>query len=164
MSSARNWLRAGKHETLRALMRMAGWLAGAGCMAGLTACYGPPSLPPPHDPTVVLLDFSYTPASPVRVGDTLTLHATLNHTTHAGWMSAVFKNFKFVSVDLLDDGLPPDDLADDGVYSGRITWGPELGNGKGLRVFAELQWFDDYEGQTRDAPPLTVLPAEEGGQ
>ena len=143
-------------------MRLAGLLSGCGCAVAVTACYGVPSLPPPHDPTVVLLDFSYTPASPIHVGDTLTLRATLNKHMHAGWMQAVFKNFKFASVDLLDDGVAPDDLAEDGVYSGSMSWEPELGNGKGLRVFAELQWFDDYEGQQLDAPPLTILPAEEG--
>jgi hypothetical protein len=127
------------------------------------AAYGEPYIPP-HDPTVVLQDFSYTPASPIHVGDTLRLTATLNHSTDAGWLQAVVKHHKLAAVDLRDNGIPPDETDGDGVYSGELTWGPELGDGKGLRVFGELTWLDGFEGQTLEAPLLTILQAEGGEQ
>jgi hypothetical protein len=147
---------------LRPLVRLLGLLSGCGCAVAVTACYGVPSLPPPHDPTVVLQDFSYSPASPIHVGDTIQLTATLNHHTSAGLLQAVFKHHKLAVANLNDRGEAPDTLPEDGVYCGQLEWTAELGDGKDLRVYAELLWFDDYDSLLRDAAPLTILPTEEG--
>lgn len=147
----------------RMLVRLAGWLAGGSCAAALTACYGAPPTPEPHDPTVVLQDFSYSPPGPIHVGDTLRLQATLNHSTQAGWLQVVFKKPELASVYLADDGLSPDAAPADGIYTADFTWEARLGDGKDLPVWAELVWDDGFEGQHRDAPPLTILPPEENG-
>jgi hypothetical protein len=128
---------------------------------GAIVTCGAYGMPIPHDPTVVLQDFSYTPASPIRVGDTLRLTATLNHTTYAGWLEAVFKHHKLAAVQLRDDGTAPDEVDGDGVYTGELTWSAELGDGKDLPVWVELNWDDGFAGQRQEAAPLTILPTEE---
>jgi hypothetical protein len=149
-------------NTLKWLVRVAGWLSGCGCAVVVTACYGTPGPPQPHDPTVLLQDFSYTPASPIHVGETLIMQATLNKPMYTGWMQAVVKKPELAAAYLNDRGEAPDVTAGDGVYTGELEWTAALGTGVGLPVYAE-QWADDTAGQRRDGPALTVLPQEEGG-
>jgi hypothetical protein len=141
---------------LRLLMVLAALLSG-GAFVNCGA-YGAPS---PHDSTVVLQDFSYTPASPIHVGDTLRLTARLNHSTYAGNLQAVFKHHKLAAVQLRDDGYGPDETASDGEYTGELEWGAQLGSGIDLPVWVELNWEDGWEGQRLSAPDLTILPGEE---
>ena len=67
------------------------WRAWAGvCLIitgtpALVACYGPPYIPPqPHDPSVELTDFTYEPASPIKLGDSLVFRLSANKPTTAG--------------------------------------------------------------------------------
>lgn len=138
-----------------------------GCpMYGVYAMYGPEpayGIPtPPHDPTVQITDFSYTPASPIRVGDELLLVVELNKPTGAGYVYAAIGNLPSATPTLRDDGLPPDTQPDDGRYACSMLWGPGLPLLDAAPVTAHLAWFDGAPDLTRDAPPLTVLPAEEG--
>lgn len=156
-----------RHQILRGawarpLLRLAGWLAGVGCMAGVTACYGAPYVPLPHDPTVTIDHFTYTPASPIHVGDTLTLTATLNHPTNAGWLQATVKKPSLAQGVLYDNGIAPDSAPGDGIFTGTLEWSPPLDDGVGLPVWVELLWDDGYPGLQLGGPPLTILPPEVG--
>jgi len=124
--------------------------------------YGIPTPPLPHDPTVRIEGFSYTPASPVHLNDTLTLQAHLNKPTEAGYMQVVVKKPSLAVSYLNDAGYEADAVAGDGVFTGELAWTAELGTGKGLPVWVELRWDDGAEGQQLDGPPLTVLPEEVG--
>jgi len=122
----------------------------------------PPDPPPPHDPSVVLLDFSYTPASPIHMGDALHLTATLNKPTAAGIVFVDIGDPWRITLFLNDYGASGDAVAGDGVCSAYYEWDAWGGTGSDLPVVAELSWLDHTPGQTLDGPPLTVLPAEEG--
>jgi hypothetical protein len=112
----------------------------------------------PHDPTVSIESFSYTPASPIHRGDKLVLQATLNKPTEAGYVRAVVKKPELAVGFLNDWGRPPDAVAGDGVFTGELVWKFELGAGSSLPVWAELQWSDGAPSLKLDGPPLTVLP------
>ena len=158
-------------KLLRLAMRLCGMVSMA--LAGAAGCTGVPAYGvvypmygpavPPHDPSVVLQDFTYTPASPIHVGDQLTLQAHLNKPTEAASLRAIVKKETLATCYLNDAGMPPDLTEGDGVYTGALVWTRELGTGKGLPVWVELSWMDGAPGQTLDGPPLTILP-EEGGQ
>lgn len=129
---------------------------------GGQALYGPPPIPLPHEPDVTITDFSYTPASPIHLGETLTFSATLSRHTDAGWISAVVKKPELASAYCNDLGLAADAAPGDGIYTGTLDWEPPLSTGTSLPVYAELVWEDGAPGPTLDAPPLTILAAEEG--
>lgn len=146
----------------RPLLRF-GTLAAA-LLSGIssTGCdrmmYGMP--PPDHERDVTITDFSYSPASPIHVGDTLTFRATLTRPTAAGFVCAVVSIPEAVRVRCNDEGLPPDEVAGDSVYSGALVWDSALGTGSEQLVYAEIKWYDGTWWPPRSAAPLTVLPAE----
>ena len=119
-------------------------------------------LPPwPHDPTVTLDSFSYSPVSPIHVGDDLIFRAVLNKPAVGATLVASVDQPSPAACYLNDQGSPPDEHANDGVYSGQANWVSERGPAANLPVWVELSWMDGAPGQTLDGPPLTVLPAEE---
>lgn len=133
----------------------------AGCQGGqvlITDDYGVP--PPPSHPTVKLTDFTYTPASPIHVGDTLTLTAVTTLPLAGGSMSAYLPTTVNSSVHLMDDGQPPDLLAGDGIWAGERVWTEDMGTPTDRSVqliFSTPGYFD----QATSGPKLTVLPAED---
>ena len=129
------------------------WIAGCH-MPGGQLDYGVQT--PPHDPTVELIDFSYTPASPIHVGDTLTFSAKLNHHSEAADLVVRLGEPPVEMAALRDDGSPPDLKANDGVYAGKLVWTPELGPAADLLITFQLLWFDGPPYIERTAPPLTV--------
>ena len=131
------------------------WLP-AGCAQ---AAYGVP--PPPDHPTIVLTDFSYTPATPIRVGDTLTLTAVTNQPVSDALVLAYFAVPTGGGIELKDDGQPPDAAAGDGIWTAEQAWTAEMGPVEAGAVEASLLFSADYMWQTRSAPPLTVLEEEE---
>ena len=137
-------------------------LALSGSVFVNCAAYGEP--PPPHDKHVTLNQFSYTPASPIHIGDALTFTATLNKHTDAGFLRVEVGNPVAHSLWLADDGSGADAVAGDGIYSLRVSWPEQSGTGENLPIQVRLIWWDSYPGQQLDGPPLTILPAEEGGQ
>jgi hypothetical protein len=155
-----SWRVIVRSATLAAAL-LSGTLFTACPLYGPVAMYGPP--PVPHEPDVKITDFSYTPASPIRSGDTLTFRATLSRHTDAGWISVAVRKPELIRIGCNDAGFPPDETAGDGVYTGALLWDGALGTGEGLGVYAELRWNDGAPGQILGGPPLTILP-EEGGQ
>jgi hypothetical protein len=142
-------------------------------LAGATACgnginsgtarplYG--MGPPEHDPSVVLQDFSYTPASPIHVGDALTFTLRLNHPlvrTDAAWLNVELGNPSLAGLKLKDEGLAPDSVAGDGIYSGSFYW--TLSSTDEIIPTAKLHWRDGAPVQQLSGPPLMVLPKEQG--
>lgn len=124
--------------------------------------YGAPMPPPlPHEPDVVLQDFSYTPASPIHAGDTIRFTARLNRHTEAGAVRVAVGEIGG-GIELYDDGNPysGDAAAGDGVYATRVYWQTQYGVGENLPVWFRLDWDDGAPGQMLSAPPLTVLPEE----
>jgi len=141
-------------------------LGGGGPAYGVSyPMYGMEPTPgPPHDSTVVLEDFSYTPASPIHVGDSLRFTATANHTTDTGYVVAIVDEgqYDYHAAEMRDDGQAPDDVAGDGVWRGELAWLPEFGTCSKALVTVYLHWYDYTEGLSLLAPKLTVLPEEAG--
>lgn len=139
------------------------FLAGCGWfdMPGARSMYGVYLPPWPHDPTVTLDSFSYTPASPAHVGDELVFRATLNKPANGVYLRAAIGQPERELCSMNDYGIPPDVTAGDGAYAGWVTWVAEAGTGEDLPVWVELEWDDGAPGQTLSGPPLTVLPEEE---
>ena len=136
---------------LTLLALLGGSAAGCSCPA-----YGTPFTPPPHDPTVQLIDFSYSPPSPIHLGDSLTLTARLNHYAEGCELDARYGDPIVYLAPLYDDGYPPDATARDGVYTGMLVWTPQLGLGENMPVSLKLEWYDGTPGITRNTAPLTV--------
>ena len=157
---------------MRRALRHLGLLA-LGMLAALTGCnppvgmavYGPP--PVQHDPTVEVTDFSYQPASPAHVGDTLRFTATTN-APFFGWEGEIrvvigneqtgpLVGYDSATLEVLlnDYGWEAD------VAQGELEWLAEYGPQQELPVAAHLWWTDGYMTEAVFAAPLTVLEAEE---
>lgn len=134
-------------------------LAGCKSIEPPRAMYG--IIPSPEHPTVRLVDFNYTPASPIRVGDTLALTAKTNLPISDAAMHAYLPAAVNPGVELRDDGQPPDLMAGDGIWSAERVWTAEMGEVESGPVWALLEFSEPYRGQELSAPSLTVLPAEE---
>lgn len=133
----------------------------AGCKGGqvsITDDYGVP--PPPSHPTVVLTDFTYTPAGSVRVGDTLKLLATTNLPVADASMR-VHVSPVGEKVILNDDGEPPDEAALDGTWTAQYTWPQEEGPAADAYFRASLRFNEYYMWQSLTTPRFEVLPAED---
>lgn len=115
------------------------------------------------DPTVVLLDSSYAPPSPWRIGSEVSASATLNHAPGPGYLPELWLYVAAQPVlQLRDDGVPPDTVQHDGAWHGRRTLAPGDPLGPDLPVRVRLTWGDFTSAQELSAPPLTILPPEEG--
>ena len=149
---------------------------GLGLVALLAGCpntysvgvYGMP--PAEHDPDVEITDFSYTPATDVHVGDTITLQVTLNKPAEidAGFIGIYTGNVSdILDISLLeayalnDYGYGADQTALDGVWTGEYTWPDPPGAVTTLPFFVRLNWYDGYATDYFRGPDLTVLPVEE---
>lgn len=133
----------------------------AGCPAPLFyGMYGPQPAygvtPPPHDPTVAIADFSYSPASPIHIGDTLTFTATLTHAAPGNVLQVVAGEQPVNFVLLRDDGWAPDTHANDGVYRGTLLWKASFGPVTSLSLKVQMTWYDGSPGGEHAGPPLTV--------
>jgi hypothetical protein len=166
------WRVVWRVATLTAAL-LSGTLFTACPLYGPVAMYGPQPAygitPPPHDSSVVLQDFSYTPASPIHGGDTLLLTAQLNKPTEAAYLDVNIgtpahpvTGYPTLTIYLRDDGVAPDATALDGVWSAELPWAGMPAPLADLPVTAELHWQDGYPGQHLDGPALSVLPEEEG--
>lgn len=163
---------------MRRALRHLGLLA-LGMLAALTGCsppvitplYGPP--PVEHDPSIEFADFSYQPASPIRIGDTLQFRATTSKpfSGYEGEIRVVIGDEQLapligsdaptVNVLLNDHGLEADEVEGDGVWTGELVWLAEYGPQQDLPVEAHLHWLDGYVTAPVLGAPLTVLPAED---
>lgn len=128
-------------------------LLAAGCGGGGGADNDP-------DPTVGLTGFTYSPAGPIHVGDEITFTATLNKPSYC-YVLVRLPDGRNLPVILGDSGPtvdPVDNVANDGIYHGKLTWIATCGTGTDLVLSAVLLWPGDLTGLTRAATPLTVLP------
>lgn len=116
--------------------------------------YGMPV--PEHDPSVTLVDFTYTPAGPVRIGDKLLLIAHSNKPFNAGYIEALIGSSRQPFAALNDSGHAPDQTAADGVWTGAVQWQELFPQGQDLPVCVELRWYDGTPGQILSGPPLDV--------
>ena len=103
-----------------------------------------------------IVDFSYTPASPIHIGDTLSFQAELNHATNAAYLEVVIGQPQVNYTMLQDYGWAPDAVADDGIYSGTLQWQPAFGPVIDEPVVVRLRWMDYAPGLELAGPPLTV--------
>jgi hypothetical protein len=146
----------------RALCFAALLLAGVACKY-LLPVYGVPfygSVPPREHPTVKLTDFGYTPASPIHIGDKLTLIAQTNTPVADAQVFAELPAAIPAPTQLLDDGQPPDQAAGDGIWTAEKTWTADMGPVNDGYVSVVLGFFGNYASQTL-TESLTVLPEEE---
>ena len=116
---------------------------------------------PPVHPTVVLTDFSYSPASPIRVGDTLRLEVTTSEPIEHVLVVVQLPSLTDGYVQLQDYGQPPDEVAWDGIWTAELLWTEEMGNPTRGHIEAELHFLGNYTPQFLEGPDLTVLPTEE---
>jgi hypothetical protein len=136
----------------------------AGCWGGgIKALYGPEPLygiqPPPHDPSLTIQDFSYTPASPVAQGSQLEFSAKTSKPTDAAYMTVSVGDPRIDFFPLQDNGVAPDAVADDGIWTGQWTL-PQNQTGT-LPVIVRLEWLDGYRLE-RQGPDLLINDGEGG--
>jgi len=165
MNNLAKWL-------LRAVVML---LAIAGCGSKTQEIYYYPAygdVPPKHDPKVEITDFTYTPASPIRINDKLTFSASLNKSIDSsvarvvaeiGSEAVPLAGYSEVSIVawLNDYGADGDETAGDGIWTTELKWSPDFGAQQDAPVSGHLQWADGYRTDPIAFEPLTVLPAED---
>ncbi|MBN2081611.1 hypothetical protein JW859_05305 [bacterium] len=140
------------------LLTLAGACHSSGTCAGVVADYG--VFPPRTHPTVEFTSFSYTPASPIHIGDTLTVTATTNQAVTNANMHAVLPAQENSSLVLNDDGQPPDVQAGDGIWTGERTWTASMGTSDNGSLVVMLEFANyEYDSQLLYGT-ITVLPEE----
>lgn len=132
--------------------------------APATACHwAMPGIGPLHvvvPITLKIAAFSYAPPSPIRVGDSLTFTAQIPQ----GELSDVHASLSLpggaeMFTLLHDDGVAPDALAGDRIFTGAARWLASYGAGTAaVRVSASGILQGEMAAGTKDAAPLTVLP------
>lgn len=94
-------------------------------MPKVYGAYGPP---PAH---LAVKSFSFAPLGPIHTGDLLTMTAQIepvaNPHVHVYTLLGVPGGFQ---ADLLDDGVAPDQVAGDYIFTGTERWLAEYGTGK----------------------------------
>lgn len=149
----------------RWLLSVVAALAGGSIEMGCAA-YGSPVVI--HDPQVRVADFSYIPAVKAQPGDELTFTVTLNHAARPGYpghpqvqIGSVFHGIAgsppipYIYIALHDDGIFPDAVAGDNIWTSVYTLPADLPAQTGLPVKA-------YYGKCeRGALDLEILPKEE---
>lgn len=151
-----------KHLLAR-LMGLLAVLAGGG--VGCCAAYGP--VVPDPDPQVEIVDFSYQPATTARTGDELIFSVTINQAIRPGYRDTVnvlvgdggtdcaFDGFKGCYVPAADDGIAPDSVAGDLIYTGAWEVPDYLLPQSKIPVVARYGWERD------GGPYLRILPEED---
>lgn len=146
---------------------LAGVLATLAGLQALSSCvkYGP--LP------VYVESFSYQPAGPIHIGDSVTFEARIPRKykvrqifVMAGLPAMERKDIPKIgdwadtfTISLHDDGLAPDLIANDQQYAGSLQWQAENGTGT-AQVVLTVDFHDNEHAQVV-APPLIVLLSEQ---
>jgi hypothetical protein len=150
----------------------------AGCQAsscvplyGIMPAYGvmPPTENP--DPALQLLDFSYEPSSPVADATELTFTVTANKASPAadGVLVDIGENNEQIDFAirgqlrtyLVDNGYPPDEVADDGVFTGLLQLPSQVGPLDNLSVVARVDWWSSATPPEIYGDPLSILAPDE---
>lgn len=128
------------------------------------AAYGPPMVPA-YGVQMVPLEikfYTYTPSSPVHVGDTLTFTAQLEPAQYlqanvaAG--NTVEPFHEWLHVQLHDDGVAPDTVAGDNVFTGSGRWLAEYGTGEMKAHLGVTGFKPEGAAAGHTELPLQVLP------
>ena len=148
--------------TITFVRRWLGWLAliTSGCMVMTCAAYGMPE--PKGDAKVSITDFSYTPANTVTRGTSLVFQVTLNRTPRPNYSQgvrvsvdtvALYPNLsgRWFGLAVYDDGLAPDAVAGDRIYTG--SWEVPEDYPLGGPVPLNAQYYDKHV----TAPGFTVV-------
>jgi hypothetical protein len=157
MAALRNLARL----TLSAVLFLASglWNACGRGMYGIDVpMYG--FVPAPHDPSVTIEDFSYTPTTAVLPGDTVEFHATTSKPTSAGEIFGSIGDPPVGMLYLFDNGIEPDMEAGDGIWTCEWEVPPEAPPGS-HRVVVHMRWFDGFTSQRAFGQPLTILDPED---
>lgn len=128
--------------------------------------------PPPIDSTVKIEGFTYTPASPIKVGDRLTFTASFNRPVlpEAGELKILIGSKDQPLVGYAPNGMlvtANDEERDgdlvyfDGIWTSELIWLEVMGAQQDLPVSAHLEWSNGFVSEEVFAAPLTVLPAED---
>lgn len=130
---------------------------GAGCHWAI------PRVGPLYGVMPVPLDiaaFSYAPPSPVHTGENLTFTAQiLQGDVSNAWVQAAIPGVGGMDVILRDDGLAPDVIAGDRVFSGARQWLANYGTGTAqVRLLASGMLDGQPASGAKDAADLQVLP------
>lgn len=137
----------------------------AGCWGGTwRSVYGvePPYgiKPPEHDPGVVMGNFDYSPKGAVEPGTQMHFAATTNKPTGAAFVTVYVGDPTFDFFALQDNGVAPDQVAADGVWTG--DWTLPLDAPAGSQpISVQLKWLDGYPGLELDGTPLEILDPED---
>jgi hypothetical protein len=133
---------------------LAGMTAALAGMLLLVSCPGNGAV------ALQIQDFNYTPPSPVHIGDTLTFTALIpegENVSVVGFAGAPGGNS--VEIPMHDDGVTPDEAADDRIYSGALLWLAEYGTGKmTISILASGTLQGSNAESKRKGPQLEVLP------
>jgi len=161
---------------LKGLLRTALFLLAvvAGCQAsscvplyGIMPAYGvaPPTENP--DPSLQLVDIDYSPGNPVADGDELTFTVTANKASPAadGVLVDIGENNEQIDFAirgqlrayLVDNGMAPDEAADDGVFTGLLQLPSQVGPLDGLSVVARVDWWSAATPPELYGAPLSIL-------
>lgn len=146
---------------LRILSRLALGLTAiiSGCpMYGvMKLMYAPP--PVSHDPSVKIENFSFTPGNPLNGGGQVDFKVGLNKPTEAGYVHIAVGEPRIGEVQLNDYGNAPDEVANDGIWTG--AWQvPEQSEGGDYSTIAYLTWFDGYPSLEQEGGQLTITEPE----
>lgn len=130
---------------------------GAGChwaLPGGGPLYGVMPVP------LEIESFSYSPPGPLHVGDTLTFTALIPQGgVSSAYVQAAIPGAGGMDVILHDDGLAPDAVAGDRVFSAARQWLATYGTGTAqVRLLASGLLDGQPASGVKDAADLQVLP------
>lgn len=130
----------------------------AGVFVGGTSCpaYGAP-IPPMHDWSVVLENFSYTPSGPASPKDTIVFTAQTNKSGFNGNVRVLLGDPPVVIAHLNDSGYSPDVVPGDGIWTGTGKVPKDAKPGSSLPVAVELDWYNGDPGQRMDGATLDIV-------
>lgn len=138
------------------------WLLCLAC--GATGCgssggYATPAYGIPYV-NLPLGASTYQPPSPIQAGTTLTFTAQLPYgTIEEADVTVGTQALGWHTAPLLDDGIAPDSVANDRVYTGILEWQPSYGTGEMyVNLYADGSYYGDRAIGQRQLPRLTVLP------
>lgn len=108
----------------------------------LVSCAGGNDGQPAGNGSVQQLDirgFAYVPESPIRVGDVVRFHAAIfQPDVVSAQVHAAGEGNGELRLDLRDDGLEPDIVAGDHIWTAAVAWPAEIGAGI-MAVSLEVQ-------------------------
>jgi hypothetical protein len=123
------------------------------------------------DPALQFVDISYEPSSPVADATELTFTVTANKASPAvdGVLVDIGENNEQIDFAirgqlrayLVDNGMAPDEAANDGVFTGLLQLPSQVGPLDNLSVVARVDWWSTATPPELNGVPLSILAPEE---